>query len=106
MTLVGYRWWYAGRPPGNGWRLRSVFQALWWDGPHLVATEAPRRENASGIHAFTTWRFAIAAAMPAEENLYPVLGEVALLGKLVEHEKDGARNTRWSGGSACRSGLW
>ena len=90
MSIIGCRWWYAAHRPGTGWRLRSVFHDKWWDGPHLTAAAAPRRENSSGIHAFNARRLAAAAAGTfggfPRNGLYPVLGEVALWGKVVEHE--------------------
>src|SRR2546422_1690728 len=52
MSLIGYRWWYAGVRPAEGWRLRSAFRGVWWDGPHLTAAPPPRGGRWSGIHAF------------------------------------------------------
>src|SRR2546422_4825978 len=62
MSIIGCRWWYAAHRRGTGWRLRSVFHDKWWDGPHLTAAAAPRRENSSGIHAFNAPRLADGAA--------------------------------------------
>ena len=111
MSLVGYRWWYAGCRPHAGWRLRSLFiprsRPLWWAGPHLTATVPPHLEcpprcpGASGsdcrcgIHAFRTERLAWHQPPPAPPwhavwGDWTVLGEVALWGKVVEHE-DGYR---------------
>jgi len=111
VSLVGYRWWYAGCRPHAGWRLRSLFiprsRPLWWAGPHLTATVPPHLEcpprcpGASGsdcrcgIHAFRTERLAWHQPPPAPPwhavwGDWAVLGEVALWGKLVEHE-DGYR---------------
>ena len=111
MSLLGYRWWYAGCRPNAGWRLRSLFiprsRPLWWAGPHLTATVPPHLEcpprcpGASGsdcrcgIHAFRTERLAWHQPPPAPPwhalwGDWAVLGEVALWGKVVEHE-DGYR---------------
>ena len=90
MSLIGYRWWYAGVRPAEGWRLRSAFRDVWWDGPHLTAAPPPRGENSSGIHAFRTSQLAVAAAKTFDgfprDGSYPVLGEVGLWGRVVEHE--------------------
>jgi len=90
MTIIGCRWWYAAHRTGTGWRLRSVFHDEWWDGPRLTAAAAPARENSSGIHAFENWDLAVAAARTLNafprDGSYPVVGEVALWGKVVEHE--------------------
>ncbi len=112
MSLVGYRWWYAGRRPHfAGWRLRSLFiprpRPLWWAGPHLTAKVPPHlecpprcpgesgRDCRCGIHAFRTERLAWHQPPPAPPwhslwGDWAVLGEVALWGKVVEHE-DGYR---------------
>ncbi len=107
MSLTGYRWWYAGRRPAAGWRLRSLFQPLWWAGPHLTAIVPPhvqcrpgcpsasQRECRCGIHAFRTEGLGWDQPPPAPPwhslwGDWAVLGEVALWGKVVEHE-DGYR---------------
>ena len=119
MRLQGYRWWLARHRPGTGWRLRSVTWDVWWDGPHLRAQFAPRVSCAlgcpkwlglphaskrvpaarcvCGIHAYRTERRAwdrsprLDAFDPAgAHSLYPVFGDVAIWGKVVEHE-DGYR---------------
>ena len=111
MSLVGYRWWYAGFRPHEGWRLRSLFippsRPLWWVGPHLKAVVPPRvdcparcprssdRHCCCGIHAFRTERLAWQKLPPAPPwhavwGDWALLGEVALWGKVVEHE-DGYR---------------
>src|SRR2546426_6193619 len=91
MSLIGYRWWYSGVRPAEGWRLRSAFRDVWWDGPHLTASAPPEPGNACGIHAFKTWTLAVRAAKELDEfpceGSYAVLGTVALWGKVVEHER-------------------
>jgi len=107
MSLAGYRWWHAGVRPGEGWRLRSLWwhppRPHWWDGPHLAAPRPPcvqcppatcsgaDRRCRCGIYAFRSEQRAWGEA-PAPSQWhslwgdYTVLGEVALWGKVVEHE--------------------
>jgi hypothetical protein len=99
MSLMGYRWWFAGRWPEGEWRLRSLTQELWWDGPRLTALLAPRiscsldcfwkplGRCACGIYACKTQELGVRAAHIGPDGLYPVFGEVALWGRVVEHER-------------------
>jgi hypothetical protein len=107
MSLVGYRWWYAGSRDGSGWRLRSIYRSVWWEGPHLVASSPPRtvrmddaipphgcdRGNvcSCGIYAYKSETLALghppADVSSLDEPFYLVWGAVGLWGKVVEHHR-------------------
>jgi len=57
----------------------------------LTASVPPKLGNGCGIHAFKTWRLAVPATWDLDgspdDGSYPVLGTVALWGKVVEHER-------------------
>jgi hypothetical protein len=107
MSLVGYRWWYAGLREGAGWLLRSIYRSVWWEGRHLVASSPPqtvRMDDASpphgcdrgnvcscGIYAYKSERLALGhppgEVSSPDEPFYLVWGAVGLWGKVVEHQR-------------------